>query len=82
MGDVNVVDLVLVQRRAMHGVFREPAFKMAQARLAEGLTLEDLQKAIICGHVKAVKPEVVIEEEPAPQKTSTRRRSRKKGRAT
>lgn len=77
----DVVELVLVHGRSFHGVFRAPEFRMAEARLEEGLTCEDLQKALLCGHLKAI-PKVVTED-PAPVQPVARKQGRrKKGRAT
>lgn len=82
MGQLMMVELVLAKSRHIRGVERPAAYKMAQARLAEGLTVEDLQKAIICGHLeaKAIDANDVHDNQETTRATG-KRRGKRRGRA-
>ena len=80
MGEVDVVELVLSEGRPIHGIYRDPEFTLAEARLSEGIMAEDLQKALLRGHVKVKKPDYVVEQQAPVQEE--KRRGRRKGKAT
>jgi len=76
----DVVELVLSEHRSVHGSFREPGFVMAEVRLHGSLTCEDLQKALLCGHL-TTQVRHVAETKP-PAKTTSTKRGRRKSKAT